>query len=55
METELIYKDQDLAGKTPTEVADIIVVWRNDDDQLASAAFDLLNAIETWCRKLGIE
>lgn len=46
-----IYAEDALKGKTPTEVADTIAAWRQDDDQMMDAAFDLLNAIEPWLRE----
>lgn len=43
------YED-DIKGKTANEIADLILNWRNDDDQMGEAGFDLLNAIERWLR-----
>ncbi len=44
----------DLNGKTPSQVADIIIAWRTDDnmDEFYGDACDLLNAIEGYLRAI---
>lgn len=49
------YTGEMLEALTLDEVADVIEDWRNDDDQMISDAFDLLNAIEGRLRQEGRE
>lgn len=46
-----LYEYANIQGTTPTELADILVKWRADDDQFGCDAFDLLNDIEPWLRR----
>jgi hypothetical protein len=47
------YREKDFEYASPAEIADAIVLWRDDEFQFSGAAYDLLNAMEPRLRELG--
>ena len=48
-ENGIFYYRDELIGKSIRDLVEVIDGFLEDDDQMMSAAFDLIHAIKEWC------